>query len=99
MNRKEQVQSLKSEIESTLKKWSEQAEQLGTDIISSVSLEDHESTGCHFMQSICGHPLIVIQNLCAILERVPKEIKVNYMNRIFESLMAIDEETELSFRN
>jgi hydrogenase maturation factor len=97
MNKKEQANALKLEIESTIKKWSQDADKIGIDIVSSITLEDTEEDGTFFMQSIMGKASSIVANLCATLERVPRGLKMRYMASIVESMMEVDEEVEMEF--
>lgn len=98
MTKQEQSNVLKSEIESTIKKWSQDAEKIGIDIVSSITLEDTEDEGTFFMQSIMGKANTIVANLCATLERVPRHMKMRYMSTIVEAMMDIDEEVEADFK-
>lgn len=92
------ISALKSEIETTIKKWSIVAETEGLSVMSSISILDHEEKGIHFMQSIFGTRSLIAQNICATLERVPKDIKRDYTLAILEAFTDIDEETEHMFK-
>ena len=97
MNRKEKADALKAEIESTLKKWQSTAEDLDIGFMGSVTLDSTEDNGVHFMQSIYGKAKIVVSNLLATMERVPRRMKSDYMSHIVAAIFDIDEEVEHQF--
>ena len=99
MNRKKQVDALQAEIEITLKKWQAISEDLDIGYMGSVTLESTEDQGVHFMQSIYGASKIVVSNMLATIERVPKRMKKDYLMSVFEALMEIDEQVEQQFSN
>ena len=97
MNKQEQAQAFKSEIETTLKKWQIVAEACNIGFIGSIMIDSVNDDGQHFMQGIFGKKSMVLANLLATIENVPYSIKKDFLSAIMQSLMEIDEKVEHEF--
>ena len=99
MNKQEQQVALGKEIESTLKKWQEIAEELEMNYVASILTEEIGVDGFRFQQSARATKKALKNNALAVFTRLSLRLKTDVLLEIMRSATEVDEEVEEQYKN